>query len=108
MEKDNGNLIGVDLSDLNLIGIINLESLPPTGRSLDLSFNDLDTLNLDGLRGKSVERLNVEHNARCHINTECFTAESEHKLPLKVLQLSTNQIFPWITSFGEKKSRIKS
>ena len=102
---NNGNLIGMDLSHLNLTGKIHLESLPPTVRSLDLSFNDLETLNLEGLRGKSMERLNVEHNPRCHINTECFHSSD---LNIKELQLSSNQIFPWIMDLKMKRERIQN
>ena len=116
---NNGNLIGIDLSHLNLTGNIHLESLPQSVRSLDLSFNDLDHLNLDGLRGKSLERLNVEHNKRCHINTECLcnyrhsntTEESGHNsnhLAIRDLQLSSNQIFPWILDSAVKLDRIRS
>ena len=101
----NNTLIGVDLSHLNLTGMIHLESLPPTVRSLDLSFNDLETANLDGLRGKSLKRLNVEHNTRFHINTECFHS---HNLNLRELQLSSNQIFPWISDLNEKRVRIQN
>ena len=104
---DNGNLIAVDLSHLNLSGIIHLESLPQTVRSLDLSFNDFSTLNLSALTGKSVEILNVEHNARCHINTEYFSPDSEQIVSIKELQLSSNQIFPWITDSECKTERIK-
>ena len=104
---EKGDLIGVDLSHLNLTGSIHLESLPQTVRSLDLSFNDLDSLNLKELRGKSLERLNVENNIRCHIGTECFGGKSGNNLILKEVQLSSNQIFPWISSFGEKMLKIK-
>ena len=103
----NGDLIGLDLSHLNLTGTLHLNSLPQTVRSLDLSFNDLDILNLDELRGKSLETLNMEHNIRCHINTEFFPPKREQGVSFNVLQLSSNQIFPWITCFGEKLFRIK-
>ena len=102
-----GDLIEVDLSHLNLTGTIHLGSLPQKVRSLDLSFNDLDCLNIEELRGKSLERLNVENNIRCHINTEYFSGKSRNNLILKELQLSSNQIFPWISSFGEKMLKIK-
>ena len=104
----NGNLIEIDLSHLNLTESLHLASLPQTVRSLDLSFNDLDFLNFDALRDKSVEILNVEQNERCHINTECFNLESEHKLSIKVLQLSSYQIFPWIADPQEKAIRIRN
>ena len=99
---DNDNLIVIDLSHLNLTGNIILESLPQSVRALDLSFNDLNTLNLDGLRGKSLEKLNVQHNRRCHIDTE-----SVHDLPLRKLQVSSNQIFPWIADLQQKEDQIK-
>ena len=106
---DSGNLIGVDLSHLNLSGCIYLKSLPQTVLSLDLSYNDLDTLNLTALSGKSVERLNVEINDRCHINTECFTEGAVQDpnpiLSIEELQISSNQIFPWITDDLEYKHR---
>ena len=104
---DNGDLIGVDLSHLNLTGTIKLKSLSQTVRSLDLSFNDLDSLNLDELRGKSLEILNVENNRRCHINTESFRTVFDHDLPIRELQISSNQIFRCITNFGEKLFEIK-
>ena len=105
----NGNLIGVDLSRLNLTGTIHLESLPQSVRSLDLSFNDLDTLNLSALTGKSVKKLNVEHNPRCHINTAHFNEfplESGTALSIRELQISSNQMFPWITDLNQKRERI--
>ena len=112
---DNGILIAVALSHLNLTGTINLESLPQSVRSLDLSFNDLMTLDLDGLRGKSVVILNVENNRRCHINTECFSAErfqlnleKERIWTISELRVSSNQIFPWITDPMDKDKRIKN
>ena len=104
----NGNLIEMDLSHLNLTGAVHLASLPQTVLSLDLSFNDLGTLNLTALSGKSVEILNVEQNERCYINTECFNLESEHKLSIKVLQLLSYQIFPWITDSKRKAIRIRN
>ena len=104
----NNNLITVDLSHLNLTGALHLASLPPTVRSLDLSFNDLHSLNLEELRGKSVERLNVENNPRCHINTECFQPEQERTLSIKVLQCAFDQIFPWITNLEAKHNRIRN
>ena len=104
---DNGNLIGVDLSNLNLIGDIHLESLPKTVRSLDLSFNDLNSLNLNELRRKSVERINIEKNMRCIIDAKYFRTESERSSTIKELQLSSNQIFPEVPHLRLKDIRIK-
>ena len=104
---DHGNLIGVDLSNLNLIGNIHLESLPQTVRSLDLSFNDLNSLNLDELRGKSVERLNVRNNRRCIIDTNYFRSESERSSTIKELEINSNQIFHQLRAFKVKNIRIK-
>ena len=103
----NGNLIGVELSNLDLIGNIHLESLPQTVRSLDLSFNDLNPLNLDALRGKSVERLSVKHNRRCIIDTKYFRSQSERTSTIKELEISSNQIFHQIRAFKLKDMRIK-
>ena len=94
---DNGNLIGIDLSHLNLTGSISLESIPQSVRSLDMSFNDLHTVNLSGLKGKSLAKLNVENNGRCRINTKCFYNDSGSTLPLRELQVSSYQLMPWIT-----------
>ena len=104
---DHGNLIGIDLSNLNLIGDIHLESLPPTVRSLDLSFNDLNPLNLDGLRGKSVEILNVQNNRRCIIDTKYFRSGSERSATIKQLEISSNQILHQLRAFKHKDIRIK-
>ena len=104
---DSGHLIAIDLSHLNLTGTIHLEPLPQSVRSLDISFNDLESFDLDGLRGKSVEKLNVEQNGKCHINTECFYPESVHNLPFKELQISSNQIFPEIRNLKERNLRIR-
>ena len=93
---DAGKLNGIDLSHLNLTGRIHLESLPLTVRSLDLSFNDLYTDNLKGLRRKSLERLNVEHNQRCHINTALWSPQFGYDFPAQILQISGHQIFSWI------------
>ena len=90
---DRGKLFRVDLSHLNLTGSIGVESLPQSVKTLDLSFNDLDNLNLNGLRSKSVERLNIEHNRRCHVNTNVFESESARTLSLRELQVSSDQIF---------------
>ena len=95
----NGHLIEVDLSHLNLSGPIHLESLPQTVRSLDLSFNDLNPLHFNELRGKSLEKLNVEHNRRCHIKTTWH-------LPIRELQVSTNQIWPKIVESNTKILQI--
>ena len=108
---ENGNLIGIDLSHLNLTGSIHLESLPSTVRSLDLSFNDLDFLHFDGLRGKSLEKLNVEHNKRCYLNIDrlcALIAETEHIPIINELKLSSNQIFPRITDAKEKDIRLRN
>ena len=94
---DSGNLIGIDLSHLNLTGSIRLESLPSSVEALDLSFNDLNTLDLDALRGKSLEKLNVEQNGRCRMNTKCFYNDSGPSLPLRELQVSIYQTLPWVT-----------
>ena len=83
----------VDLSHLDLMGYINIESLPQSVRTLDLSFNDLDNFNLNGLCSKSVERLNIEHNRRWHVNTNIFESESPRSLSLRALQVSSDQIF---------------
>ena len=82
VSDQNGNLVDLDLSGLNLIGTIYLRALSQTVRSLDLRFNDLDNLNLSGLRDKSLKKLNVEHNRRCHVNTESFNLELGHTLPI--------------------------
>lgn len=87
-----GTLVRIDLSHLNLIGVIHLESLPQSVRTLDISFNDLRSLNLDGLRGKSVNELNIESNDRIRIETHVFEVESGNKLALRRLRLSPNQI----------------
>ena len=104
---ENVHLIGINLSHLNLTGTIDLESLPHTVRSLDLSFNDLDSLHLDGLRGKSVEKLNVENNGRYHIDTERFRTIFGRDLPIRELRISSNQIFPQTTDLVDKDARIK-
>lgn len=101
-------LIGVDLSHLELTGTIHLESLPQNVLSLDLSFNDLNKFKLSALNGKSVEKLNVKHNDRCHVNTECFATESGHISGIKELKLSSNQIFPWIVDPKDKMDRIRN
>ena len=104
---ENGNLIGIDLSHLNLIGTIHLEALPQTVRSLDLSFNDLDSLNLNELRDKSVERLNVENNPRFQVNTEHFDFEPELNRTARTLYLSSYQIVPSIINWNVKRYRIE-
>ena len=92
---DNGHLIGINLSHLKLSGALHFESLPQSVRSLDVSFNDLDTLDLDGLRGKSVEKLNVEHNDRCRINDFGWNRRFGGTFPVQILQISSNQMFWW-------------
>ena len=97
----NGHLIELDLSHLNLSGSIHLEMMPQTVLSLDLSFNDFDSLDLNELRGTSLEKLNVENNRRCLIDTKCFQSDMYaslgDRLPLRELQLSSYQIVPWDT-----------
>ena len=97
--EDNDDIIGMDLSNLGLTGFLDFFWSPPTLKSLDLSSNDLEIVHLDGLRDKSLERLNVENNRRCHIKTDVFASD----LPLKSLYLSSNQIFPWIDDLGSKR-----
>ena len=97
--NDNGEVIEVDLSHLNLTGTIHLQSLPQNVRSLDLSFNDLDSPNLNGLRGKSLQRLNVEHNERCSLNMTIFDHETFRSLSLRVLQMSSNQMSRSLTNW---------
>ena len=99
---DNGVLIAINLSHLNLTGTLHLESLPQSVRSLDLSFNDLESVNVEGLlncnlliRGKSLQRLNVEHNDRCSLNMSIFDHETPRSLSLRVIQMSSNQIAPY-------------
>ena len=102
-----GNLIKIDVSNLKLIGTIRMLSLPQSVRVLDLSFNDLYALNLDELKGKTLKRLNVHHNDRIHISTECFYEKPGYNLPIRVLRLSSNQILPWISNPVEKYKRLK-
>ena len=92
---DDGVLIAIDLSHLNLTGTFHLELLPQSVRSLDLSFNDLESLNVNGLRGKSLQRLNVEHNDRCCLKLIIFDHDPLRSLSLRVLQMSSNQIAPY-------------
>ena len=94
-----GFLFEVDLSHLNLSGTINLKVLPQSVLSLDLSFNDLESFDSDGLRGKSLKRLNVEKNDRCHINIGLVRKMT--------LQVSLNQLFPGIASLKQKYLRMK-
>ena len=104
---DIGDLIRIDLSDLSLTGTIHLESLPQTVRSLDLSFNDLDTLNLEALRGKGLRRLSVERNDRLRLNMNVFDSDLGRNLSLRTLQLSFNQIFPEIVDSKLKLYKIQ-
>ena len=84
------HLIGIDLCHLDLGGTVHLESLPQTVRSLDISFNDFETLDLDGLAGKSLDRLNVEMNRRCRLHSKLGDPRFGHNLPIKVLRISSN------------------
>ena len=97
-----GNLIAIDLSHLNLSGTIHLESLPQTVRSVDLSCNDLDNLNLNGLRDKALGILNVAHNRRCIINLLDFRPSTNI-----LLHLSSSQIFPEISDLSYKEIRVR-
>ena len=100
----NGNLIGIDLSHLNLTGNIHLESLPQSVLSLDLGFNDLRRINLEGLRGKSLRKLNLEKNRRWLLSTDRFRLDPDipdfniQALPVEELHISSNQMFPWLTA----------
>ena len=85
-----GLLIGIDLCCLKLTGTVHLESMPQSVRSLDLSFNDLETLDLDGLAGKSLDRLNVEMNRQCRLHSKLGDPRFGHNLPIKVLRISSN------------------
>ena len=86
---DNGHLIAINLCCLKLTGTVHLESMPQSVRSLDLSFNDLDSLNLDELRGE-LDRLNVEMNRRCQLISRHSDPRFGHNLPIKVLRISSN------------------
>ena len=101
-DEDN-KLIGINLSHLNLSGTIHLESLPQSVRSLDLSFNDINKMNLDGLRGKSLEKLNIEHNRRYRIS---HLLPSGTNILVKELRLSSYQIFPETIDFKDKVIRF--
>ena len=106
----NEHLIGIDLSHLNLTGTVHLKSLPQSVKTLDLSLNDLLTLNFDELRGKSLERLNMEHNVRFQVNTDRngpIPESEEHRL-WRTLQLSSNQIHPTMTDSRAKRFRIQN
>ena len=102
---ENGNLIGIDLSHLNLIGTIHLEALPQTVLSLDLSFNHFEFLNLDGLRGKSLEKLNVESNIRFPVTADCFDAQPDANRPYRTLVLSSNR--PKFYQLPDTRSKIR-
>ena len=102
---ESGKLIGIDLSHLNLIGTIHLEALPQTVRSLDLSFNDFESLNLDGLRGKSLEKLYVESNVRFQVTTDWFDGESEVNRPHRTLVLSLSR--PRVYQLPDTRSKIR-
>ena len=105
---DCGILDGIDLSHLNLMGVIHLESLPQSIRALDIGFNDLSSINLDGLRGKSVNVLNVESNNRIQIETHVFERESGNKLALRRLELSSNQIAKKIADLEQWMKRQRT
>ena len=106
----NGHLIVIDLSHLNLSGTVHLQSLPQSVKTVDLSSNDLLTLNFADLRGKSLERLNVEHNHRFQVNTDrnVQVPESEEHRLWRTLQLSSNQIHPTMTDSRAKRFRIQN
>lgn len=97
----NGTLIGINLSNLGLIGDLNIGSLPHTVRSLDISSNDLNTFQLHGFGGKSLEILRVQNNNKWIIERRLFGED----IPLKSLYVSSDQIFPWITTLNSKKRR---
>ena len=106
---DNGNVIKINLSHLKLGGTIHLEPMPQSVRVLDVSYNDVNIMNLCGLRGKSLDKLNVEHNIRWHINTECFRSESgsySDSIEIKEFYMSSIQMFPWITESKDRTNRI--
>ena len=104
-----GNLIGIDLSHLELTGTFHLNAVPQSVKSLDLSFNNLLKLTFGGLKHKSLERLNVEHNDRLRIDTTyVHRIVSAKDSPLtRILRLSSNQIFQFINDSKRKYSQIR-
>ena len=104
---DNGNLVGIDLSHLNLTGTIYLESLPQTVKTLDLSFNNLMTPRFPRLRGKSLEKLNIEHNDHIQLDPKYVKRTFVRNGTSRTLQLSSNQIFPLSTGLRAKHCRIR-
>ena len=107
----NGNLIRISLYNLNLSGTIHLEPMPQTVRALDISYNDLHEINLCGLRGKSLDRLNVEHNKRWCIHTESFRSglgRTSDSIEIREFRMSSNQMFPWITDSKGNRDRIRN
>ena len=59
----NESLVDIDLSHLDFTGTIHLESVPQSARSMNLSFNDFETLDHDGL-GSKLDRLKLEIDLR--------------------------------------------
>ena len=113
--NDKGYLILIDLSHLNLKGTVHLGSLPRTVETLDLSFNDLSTVNLDGLNGlncRSLKRLHIEQNDKLEVNTDHNNYRFLHSVtavaPSRTLRLSSNQIFASTSDLREKKFRINT
>ena len=113
--NDKGFLVLIDLSHLNLKGIIHVGSLPRTVETLDLSFNDLSTVNLNGLNGlncKSLKRLHIEHNDKLEVdidhNNYRFPDSVAAVTPSRTLKLSSNQIFASTSDLREKKFRIQT
>ena len=108
---DDGNLIGINLSHLNLTGTIRLESLPQSVRTLDLSFNNLLTLRFPKSTRKSLETLNIEQNEHIQLDTKCLSRIFARNGTSRTLQLSSNQIFSSkiVSGTGSrtKRSRIR-
>ena len=104
-----GDLIGIDLSHLDLTGTFHLKSLPQSVKSLDLSFNNLLMLKFGGLEHKSLKRLNVEHNDRLRIDTiYVHRMISPNGTSLsRILQTSSNQMFQSINDSKTKYSQIR-
>ena len=104
-----GDLVGIDLSHLNLTGTIHLKLLPQSVKSLDLSFNNLLMLKFGGLEHKSLERLNVEHNDRLRINDTYLRCMNplNGSTRSRMLLLSSNQIFQSANDLKTKYSQIR-
>ena len=102
------DVIGIDLSHLNLTGTVHLGALPNSVRTLDLSFNDLLTVDLSELKSESLERLNIEHNDKLQVNVEHRISVPEHSRCSRTLQLSSNQIFKSIKDLNTKHFRIEN